>query len=262
MLEKTGCPAVYSYSGLFRTENPWIHPHRVVDTYEIMVIVAGQAFIYEEERRHTLSAGEAIVLRPGLRHGGWRMSEGDTSFYWIHFRADAADLPPLPFEPQKIHDAAHLNLLCRQLLHIGNAPGYPDYAVQAAFELVFCEISRLSEQVRPSSRRVSEIAEWIRINSHRALTVASVASQAGYHPDHLSVLFRETFHMSLKQYIIDQRMQQIRSQLLTTADSIKEIAARLGFASENQLMHFFRYHEGVSPTAYRNLYHRTRMNGQ
>lgn len=260
MLQSALCPARYSYSGLFRTENPWIHPHRVVDTYEIMVIVSGQAFIYEEENQHTLNAGEVIVLRPGRRHGGWKTTEGGNSFYWIHFRAEESALPPLPFEPGKLPDPAHINLLCRQLLHIANAPGYPEYAVQSAFELVFCEISRLSEQVRPSSRRISEIAEWIRINSHRALTVASVASYAGYHPDHLSVLFRETFHMSLKQYIIDQRMQQIRSMLLTTADSIKEIAARLDFSGENQLMHFFRYHEGMSPTAYRNLYHQTHMN--
>lgn len=260
MLEQMACPAEYKSSGLFRTENPWIHPHRVVDTYEIMVVVAGQAYIYEEERQHTICAGEAIVLRPGLRHGGWKVSEGDTSFYWIHFTARQAVLAPLPCEPQRIHDPSQMNLLCRQLLHVDNAPGYPDYAAQAAFELVFCEISRLSEQERPSSRRVIEIAEWIRLNSHRALTVALVAEHAGYHPDHLSVLFRDTFHMSLKQYIIDQRMQQIRSQLLTTTDSLKQIAARLGFSGENQLMHYFRYHERISPTAYRNMYHRTYMN--
>lgn len=260
MYEAAQCPARYEYAGLFKTDEPWIHPVRTIDTYEIMMIIAGTVCIFEEDRQFMLTAGEVIVLRPGMRHGGWRMSEGTTSFYWIHFRQGADDIPSLPCEPVKLTDASHFNLLCRQLLHLANAPGYPEYAVQAAFELVFCETVRLSSHAQPGTRLVGEIAEWIRINSRRPLTVSMVAQQAGYHPDYLSALFREAFQMSLKQYIADQRMQQIRSLLLTTTASIKEIAAQLGFANGNQLMHFFRYHEGVSPCNYRNLYHHTHLN--
>jgi len=260
MLTTTDCPARYDYAGLFRTDEEWIHPRRTIDSYEIIVDVSGEIYICEEDRRHTLRAGDVLVLRPGLLHEGWQPSSAAATFYWIHFRADPEALPPLPFAPTAPADAAHLLLLCRQLLHIANAPGYPAYAAQAAFALLFCEVAGLCRQTSPGTRLVSETAEWIRINSHRPLTVAAVAQQAGYHPDYLSALFRSAFHTSLKQYIAEQRMQQIRSQLLTTTDSIKQIAARLGFSGENHLLHFFRYHEGVSPSAYRNLYHRTHLN--
>lgn len=254
------CPARYEYAGLFKTEDAWIHPVRTIDTCEIMVIVSGTVSVFEDDRQFTLNAGELILLRPGLKHGGWKMSEGTTSFYWIHFHASPEEISLLPEGPVRIEDPSHINLLCRQLLHIANAPGYPEYAVQAAFSLIFCELQGLSRRIQPGTRLVSELAEWIRINSCRPLSVAAVARQSGYHPDYLSSLFREAFHMSLKQYIAEQRMQQIRSLLLTTTDSIKEIAARLGFENGNQLMHFFRYHEGISPISYRNLYHRTHLN--
>lgn len=260
MNEAAQCPARYEYAGLFKTDEPWIHPTRTIDTYEIMMIVAGTVCIFDEDRRFVLNAGEILVLRPGRRHGGWKPSEGTTSFYWIHFHAQEGDMPALPYDPVKPADHSHFNLLCRQLLHLANAPGYPEYAVQAAFALVFSETAQLSCRTQPGTRLVSEIAEWIRINSRRPLTVSMVARHAGYHPDYLSALFRESFQMSLKQYIADRRMQQIRSLLLTTTASVKEIAAQLGFANGNQLMHFFRYHEGISPCSYRNLYHQTHLN--
>lgn len=259
MSRAISCPATFEYAGLFKTDEPWIHPTRTIDNYEILAVVTGTVRIFEGDCRYTLSPGDLMVLRPGLEHGGWQVSEGETSFYWIHFRP-SDDLPPLPYAPIRLEDPSHLNLLCRQLLHLNNAPGYPPYAIEAAFQLVFSEVAHLSNQEKSGTRLVSEIAEWIRINSHRPLTVFAVAHQAGYHPDYLSVLFKDAFRMSLKQYIVQQRMQQIRSRLLTTSDSIKEIAAQLGFASENQMLHFFRYHEGISPKSYRDLYHHTHLN--
>lgn len=253
------CPARYEYAGLFKTSDSWIHPVRTIDSYEIMLIIAGKVCLFQDSEQYELSPGDLIVLQPGLRHGGWKASEGETSFYWIHFRA-AEPLPPLPFSPRALEDASRLNALCRQLLHSANSPGYPDYAVQAAFSLLFCELTRLKNGESSESRLINEIAEWIRINSRKRITVESAARQAGYHPDYLSALFRATFGLNLKQYITGQRMSQIRSLLLTTADPIKQLASELDFDNENQFIHYFRYHEGVSPARYRNLFHHTHLN--
>lgn len=257
---QTNCPARYEYAGLFRTEEPWIHPVRRIDSYEMILVVTGNVFLFEEENQYDLHAGDVMVLRPGLQHGGWQASDGETSFYWVHFFPEGEEMPPLPFAPWALEDASRLNALCRQLLHAANVPGYPAYAIQAAFALLFCEISRLHERASAESRLVQETAEWIRIHSTRRLTVTEVARRTGYHPDYLSALFRSAFQMNLKSFLVEQRMRQIRSQLLTTADSMKQIAARLDFENENQFIHYFRYHEGVSPARYRNLYHRTHLN--
>ena len=123
-------------------------------------------------------------------------------------------------------------------------------------------IDRLSEAEgqKSASRAADEAAEWIRINSARRLTAADAAAHAGYHPDYLSALFKAAYSLTLKQYIARERMKLIRSQLLTTADSLRTIARRLDFDGEEQLIHYFRYHEGLSPTQYRNLYDHTHLN--
>lgn len=252
------CPAQYSFAGLFQTDEEWIHPTRVIDTYEIMLITAGNVHLFEEDKRWTLSPGEFIVLRPGRQHGGFGKSHGETSFYWIHFHSE--ETLSLPEVPTQIDDSARLNTLCRQLLHVANAPGYPPYAVQAAFELLYCEVLRACEERRGTSRLVDETAEWIRINSARRLSAREAAAHAGYHPDYLSVLFKNAYALTLKQYIAVERMKLIRNQLLTTADSVKTVASRLDFESEEHFIHYFRYHEGLSPTQYRNLYDHTHLN--
>ena len=59
---------------------------------------------------------------------------------------------------------------------------------------------------------------------------------------------------------INQRWDAIAPEYM--ADSVKEIAALLGFSEPNTFIHFFKYHEGISPTLYRNTYHNTHMNKQ
>ena len=259
MNESAYCPAHYEYAGLFQSGGEvWLHPTRVIDTYEIILVTTGVVHLFEEETRHELRAGELIVLRPGKKHGGFQESFGETGFYWIHFRLSGSDV--LPHAPLKIDDSARFNTLCRQLLHVANAPGYPDYAVQSAFALLFCELLRAADGRKNASRAADEAAEWIRINSARRLTATDVAAHAGYHPDYLSALFKTAYTLSLKQYIARERMKLVRSQLLTTADSLRIIARRLDFEDEEQLIHYFRYHEGISPTQYRNLYDHTHLN--
>lgn len=260
MLYPPACPARYASSGLFQTEDKWIHPTRRIDTYELILMVAGEAHLFEGDHRQTLAAGEALLLRPDQLHGGWQESSGPTSFYWIHFYLSPEAAAALPSNPFQLSDPTRLHVLCRQLLHIANAPGYPDYAIQSAFSLVYCEFLRLCKRQDAGTWLVSETAEWIRIHSQQPLTVAAVADRWGYHPDYLSALFRTAFGVNLKQYIVEERMKRIRNTLLTTATPIKTLAAQLGFATQEQFTHFFRYHEGISPARFRNLNYRTHLN--
>ena len=74
--------------GLFDTIAEWIHPTVTLNTYELIYVVAGVVHLFEGETRYTLTKGEAILLEPGIVHGGFQTSSGHTSFYWLHFLTD------------------------------------------------------------------------------------------------------------------------------------------------------------------------------
>ena len=44
----------YKFSGLFLTNEEWIHPKRKIDTYEIIYMQQGTAFIQEEGTSYIL----------------------------------------------------------------------------------------------------------------------------------------------------------------------------------------------------------------
>lgn len=257
------CKLEYSFSGLFVTDDEWIHPTRIIDTYEILLVIHGEVYLYEADAEYHLRPGDLILLNPGVEHGGYRASTGHTSFYWGHFSADCLECLGLraglhtPVEPDRLISAFRL------LLHAGNTPGYPSYATDAAIASLLAEIS--ASQARSdtdSCRLVHEIAEWIRINSDKKLTVRSVSDHFTYHPDYLCALMKSTLNKGLKEYINEERMKRLKTLLLTTALSIKELAARLNFDNENQLVHYFKYHEGISPIRFRNQYVNTHLNRQ
>ncbi len=251
----------FSNGGLFLTEETWIHPDRVIDSYEIIYVVSGTVSMEEDNFRYLLKKGDLFLLSPGHRHRGYDYSEGTTSFYWFHFTTDSLDT--LRIRPGLVSIPEHyrFSAACKQLLHISNALTYPDYAVHSALLQFLSEISAAQLAAgTQGSALLSDISEYIRINSRRKLSVQDIADRFGYNSDYISALFRKNLHISLKRYINEQQVNAIKSLLVTTNLSVKELAAQTGWEDTNEFVHFFKYHAGVSPLKFRNMNNRTHMN--
>lgn len=260
-------PISYRGGGLFSTQEEWRHPYRRIDTYELVYGMAGCACIEEDGRRFEIHAGEALLLSPGRLHGGWRSSQGETSFYWVHFSLPDGQTPAgalgLSPGPLLLPDGYTAASYFRQLLHAANTPHYPDYAVAGALLTLLGELSYAQSMAPGSANRIAaQAAEWIRIHSYQKITVSQAAGQFGYHPDYLSALFRRAYGCSLGQYISEQRLLLAKNLLLTTDDPIQRIAERMGFSSANQFHHFFHHHEEMSPSRYRQQFSNTHWNNR
>jgi len=251
----------YEFGGKFTSEESWIHPRRTIDTYEVIYVLDGEIKLEEENERYILTPGDVLILRPGCEHGGWQENSGKTAFYWIHFHADNFD--GMKIRPGLLPGAGQyrFSVLFRQLLHIGNTPGYPPYAADAALALLLaelCSAQRNGETV--GIPLVHEVAEWIRINSMHKLTAETVAEHFNYHSDYLCAIMRKHFGLRLKQYINRERIKLVKNLLLTTDLSIKQLAEKLEWESENQFIHYFQYHEKIGPACFRDLYYNTHLN--
>lgn len=264
VLSKESAVAIsYEFGGKFSTREPWTHPRRVIDTYEVMYVLDGAVFLEEDGQQYRLENGDVCILRPGYEYGGWQQSTGKTSFYWIHFKAN--NFSGLKIQPGILKESEHygFSVLFRQLLHIGNAPEYPPYAVNASLALLLAEL-HTAQKSRDNSGAslVYEVAEWIRINSMHKLSVKNTAQHFGYHPDYLCKIMRENLGIQLKQYINSERIKMAKNLLLTTKMPIKQLADMMGWDNENQFIHYFQYHEKIGPAKFRNLYYRTHLNNQ
>ena len=249
----------YIHSGRFTSRGTWQHGQRVIDSYELILLLQGEAFITAGGTDYTLTPGDVLRLDPDLPHGGTRPSQAPVSFFWIHFRAGAPEeLPPRFFRPES---AAQAFLLCRQLLHYANTEGYPPECTDCLLRVLLMELTVQNRRAAsPAGRLCAEVREWVRINGDLPLRVSDVAARFRYNEDYLNRVFRQEYPAGLKAYIDSVRMERIKNELANTDLPLQDIAARYGFSDYKYFLKYFRYHEGVSPTRYRRLFCNTHLN--
>jgi len=257
MISIDGITLQYSNMGLFFTEEVWTHPERTIDTYEIIHVVNGEFSIREDETIYKLKPKTTLILQPFHTHGGVAATNGTVRFYWLHFYAENLEKLNL----KKINYDNEMNnslFLLRELMSMERTGGRSICDIKLA-EILF-KLSDNERKILPKS--VSEISEYIKINSNKRLTTSKISELYGYSADHLSRLFKRFMGLSLQEYINRERISQIKALVLNTNYSIKEISYLCDFSDENLFLKFFKYHTGKTPTEYKILHSTVHMNNK
>lgn len=238
--------------GLFSVEGEWIYPKRTSDCYELIFPVKGNIHIRQEDKEYVLKKRDVLILRPNVNCEGIQGSFGKTSFYWAKFTCDQN----LFDEDYFFINDENLSGLFDKLLHMAHTPNEPKYIADALLLTILNDIrqNRLNDD-KKALQFVRDVAEWIRINRDKRLTVETVSKIFGYNPDYLSGVFSDCYGIGLKEYINQQKIDMIKDLLLTSNYSIKYLADILGYSNENQFINYFKYHTGLSPTKFKSQYY-------
>ncbi len=78
-----------------------------------------------------------------------------------------------------------------------------------------------------------------------------LAARAGWSPFHLHRAFRAMVRETPKQYALRLQLQQAATRLVSSDDSILDVALEVGFNSHEVFTRAFRRHFGVTPGVYR-----------
>ncbi len=101
------------------------------------------------------------------------------------------------------------------------------------------------------ARAFENIATWMQDNLGRDLRVESLAERAGMSPRTFARVFRQKTGRTPGKAVEELRVEAARRALEESTSSIKEIAARAGFQSEEHLRRAFRRRLNVLPQDYR-----------
>ena len=99
--------------------------------------------------------------------------------------------------------------------------------------------------------KVAQMAAYIANHYLEPLQVAKIAKTVGLNSNYASEIFRATFAMTLLEYLTQQRIAHAQRLLVTTQQSILEIAFGSGFGSASRFYAAFGKACGLSPSAYR-----------
>lgn len=248
-------------AGRFISRGKGRHATRVIDSYELILVISGVLEMFEEERQFRIGAGEYLVLSPGRRHGGIGAYGADLSFFWCHFlpqsEAGATRLAALSgsapaARPGRFAD--YFSLLLTEQREAGRAVESGGRSLDLLGELLLAEAARpaAGENAVAAAGTIPEQAEeLIRLHFEEAISTATLARELGCHPDYLGRLYRERFGCTVIDAINDARIAYAKRLLVNSHLSVKEIAFESGFNDPVYFRRQFFRRAAMTPGEYR-----------
>ncbi len=139
-------------------------------------------------------------------------------------------------------DLEHL----KQLFHTGGS--------RLAYLGTFYKIlARLAEEESNATRLLAPAIAYMHTHlADQSITNPRLAKEANISEIYLRTLFRECYHTSPRQYLIDLRIEHTKQMLIETDETVQKIALSAGFASIYHFSRAFRARVGMTPTEYRS----------
>ena len=158
-------------------------------------------------------------------------------------------------------EAARLDLICGQIgEEVKNRESDYEDMVRVKFQEICCLVRRIVTQ--PKKECANQLANQLRAYIDRHFTeninVLDMTKNFGYTKQHLDRAFKKAMGVSLKRYILQQRVMEARI-LLETQPTLKvtAIAKQVGFEDYRLFHRIFKILVGVNSEAYRSVIKQT-----
>ncbi|MDE5801532.1 MAG: AraC family transcriptional regulator [Lachnospiraceae bacterium] len=242
------------------------HPY-----FELFYIESGACRFFIENNMHDMHSGDFMLIPPQVLHYT-RYSFGDCKRNIVFFREDdvwesVKQLLPQQtefFSEMRIFQVpeAHREQIAALLLRMVKEEKIGDkrssLMLQTLLQELFLLCSRecrfpqdMPVHIHTTDQQIVQAAQFISSHYPESITMADIAQAAGYSPNYLSRKFREAAGIGVHEYLVFIRLQHAALELITTDDSITEIALRCGFSDSNYFKDAFKKRYGVTPRAYR-----------
>ena len=242
----------------------------------IFYVLFGEFEMYTARDRYFLKEGDFLYIPARTRYQLGPIAHPDTRFINLNFDlTEAQSVYTAPFEPILEEDEPYkrpfqqvlFSPFDREIL-LTNIPKFraPLYDIVTKFQTktkyyrdfssgilkqILVELAIESEEQEGYSAPVVEAEKYIQLHYMESITNEDVAHAVGYHPYYLSRLMKRETGKTLRQALIDHRLQVAREMLLSTSYPVSQISTECGFTSSSHFAEAFRTAFLQTPKEYR-----------
>lgn len=253
-------------------ESGYIMPsHHCHPYFELFYIEAGACRFFIENNMYDIHTGDFLLIPPHVFHYT-RYLFGSCKRNVVFFRAEDVEGPVKQLLPQQADFFSEMRIFQVPDIYQEQIAGlFSDMIkeekisdersplmLQALLQTLFLLCSRecifpqdMPANIHTTGRQIVQAAQFISSHYMEPITTADIAEAADYSPNYLSRKFREAAGIGVHEYLVFIRLQHAALELLSTDDSITEIALRCGFSDSNYFKDAFKKKYGVTPKAYR-----------
>ena len=133
-----------------------------------------------------------------------------------------------------------------------------------AMDVCYKILGRVIEKRQESARQddakyfkeyISDAVSYIEEHlDDEKLSVVSVATHVYLNPVYFGRIFKNTFHMTFKRYLMQRRMEKAKRLLEEGRASIGDICEQVGISNPSYFSHLFKEYTGKLPSEYKKEY--------
>ncbi len=225
----------------------------------LIVCVRGAGWCEIGGVRHTVRAGQVLVVPPGEPHSYQADQDDPWTVWWLHVAGP--DLPELlrtsrltaRAPVREVPDLYRVVGLVEEVVRVlerDSAATSLLVASGAAWHLLAI-LSALSDDPGVDSSPIDRARDYLREHLADHLSINDLAAMAHLSASHFASLFRARVGVPPLRYLTDLRMARARELLDTTDRTIASIAEEVGYRDPFYFSRQFSAIHGVTPRAYR-----------
>lgn len=237
--------------------------------YEFLLVLSGHMQLFLDEKTLNLNPGDAVLISDGVVHGAipnnciYQCIVLDFSRF-LEDSTLSGEIQSILNHNVRLYDfhqnGSVLNGIIRDLfMTISKAYNGYEFVVKGIlFQMVGQIIRhRLFEQVGPTagSRRVKQFKKVLRKIRHdysKSLTLNDLSEVLGVSPKYFCRFFKEMSGRTPIDYLNYYRIECAADQLLSTDQSVTEIALNCGFSDLSYFIKTFKKYKGCSPRKFKS----------
>lgn len=247
------CTGRYVCNGNYAVRRP------SYDSFLLLYVVHGKGYCYVNQQRMELDSGALVIIDCYLPHRYG--TDSSWEIIWAHFDGKMARdyfeaivqsrrqiiMPKNGYHAsrglEKIYHMFHVKKRVNEALISKNI-------VSVLTEFLVYELP-VEENIEHTAR-IEEILSFINENLDQPMTLETLAAHVSLSPFYFSRVFKKETGYTLREYMINTRINAARFYLRTTDLSLKEISYRCGYGSDSTFCTTFKRVTGMTPLEYKN----------
>lgn len=235
------------------------------EAYLVKYCVSGYGWLEVEGIKYKVNPGDLIICKNYVLHAYGADRDNPWAVYWAYFRGgSAAKYFEWIFSAKRKH-VMHIGYDSFLEQYFGSIisvmeKGYATHYLLHASNLLKLILSHMMMKLEPSLRKkkkenmFSGIIQFMLDNLSKTITLSQMSKKAGMSKDHFTKIFSKIYGYTPVDYYIRVKMQKACELLVTTEQSISQIAEELGYSDCYYFSRLFKAKTGIPPSRFRKEY--------
>ncbi|MCC6117805.1 AraC family transcriptional regulator [Lactiplantibacillus plantarum] len=261
----------YYVSGLYTGTQDWCRKELIQPgNYGIMVVLRGEVYLQIGQQDYTVRKNEYLVVPPFKSAQGFQPIPTGSQYIWLHFfprqavevgshyhKAGVREAV-LPQHGQLFNAPRVVSAAVELINSEGTAsPYYSDLAVAKFLVLISYDHAQLvqSRYGQAAHQNVAnQVHKYLLVHFLEIDHLAELADVWGFSVPYLNRKFKAKYHVSLYEFLIEQRLQYAKNLLVFGNDPVYAVASQAHFRDSKNFYRMFKKRVGTSPLQYRKLH--------